>query len=182
MGYTTKFEGELRFTSDVTGSQLAFLRSLFWKSDRDEPGMWAEHSPDTDGGYFRSLTNHGSRANLRTSQLAHIRNARSDGLTSEGPQCYLRAFTVRKEPEPRGSGLRGLKGGSSGSSVPNTLRRCQWTVRYFGSWNRLHQWRCRLESALVVRRRCRSTRSTSIADGMGVMVDFSGSVRPITSR
>lgn len=53
MGYTTKFEGELRFTSDVTGSQLAFLRSLFWKSDRDEPGMWAEHSPDTDGGYIQ---------------------------------------------------------------------------------------------------------------------------------
>lgn len=47
MGYTTKFTGELRFTSEATASQLAELNTILGEDCREHPG-WAT----TDAGYI----------------------------------------------------------------------------------------------------------------------------------
>lgn len=42
MGYTTKFEGELRFTSELTAKQLAALNEMLGEDCRDHPEWEAQ--------------------------------------------------------------------------------------------------------------------------------------------
>jgi hypothetical protein len=61
MGYQTEFKGQLSFNRELTGSELAFLKSMFWIDDDDlAKGEWVvpedkphyvqlELSPDFSG-------------------------------------------------------------------------------------------------------------------------------------
>lgn len=50
MGYSTDFYGTLKFTEDLTGSQLAYLKTFFGEDPGDHP-EWIK--PDSNYGYLQ---------------------------------------------------------------------------------------------------------------------------------
>jgi hypothetical protein len=51
MGYSTDFDGELRFNQELKPEQLAYMESLFWESTRDRE-EW-DRFTDKYGGYIQ---------------------------------------------------------------------------------------------------------------------------------
>lgn len=54
MGYTTEFEGELKFTEEVRVTDLAILRKILGEDRRDHP-EWAKEFPYVDDFYYLDL-------------------------------------------------------------------------------------------------------------------------------
>ena len=93
MGYTTEFKGELKFTSELTARQLAFLKSMCGEDCREHPEwnapehttyMDLELTPDFGGLRWSGAEKTYEMVGLVNTVISHMRKAWPEfGLTGE---------------------------------------------------------------------------------------------------